>query len=212
MTALLAAISLFCTLQTPTDAELVRMGHKPWIAQFDPADKDALTGAERRFAMALGLHKEQLILANPDKEALEEIDILLSNITKGAARIADAALAGSGNEFLYNAKAATLMVLTMQGFLLNQAAPDKTTQSDAWNAYREVEAKHRANLAQIAVFAEQHGGYSPTQHMREYRSLGRLMFEVIGKVRHRTPSQKGHIFSALRRFVRLTVGDDPLPY
>lgn len=198
----------------PTDQQIVAMGHGAWIAWVrERGDTpERLTDAERRFALALGICKRNRIAESADRRALDELDILLANITKGACRLADHSVEGTPNERLYNAKATTAMVLTMDSIVEKRQAGPGPVQADVWRAYREVQGVHRQNHDKLEEYGRRTAGYTAAQHGHEYGALGRHIDRAFKLAARRSMSDRAHLFSLFERLIRLTVGVDPLPY
>jgi hypothetical protein len=195
--------------------DIIRTGHDRWIASFrtsQPDNYDALADAENRFALAFSKRKEELIAQSPERKQLEELDIYLANLTKSACRLSDYTLHGTEFFRLYNAKAATLMVLTMEGVAAKRSAKAPLDQEAVWKSFRQTRAMHANNLTRIEAFERQSGGYSAQQHMREYEALGQMLTRVFETMAGGSRDQKSHLFATSIKLINLTIGEDPLPY
>jgi hypothetical protein len=205
--------SFLAMRQEVRDEEILAMGHDRWISSFSsgPEFKDSVNGAERRFAIALGTKNQTIIASRPDGQFWEELSVHLANVTKGACRLADYNLLGSGNEDLFNSKAASLANLTISRMLRRQASREHLSQKDVWDTYRNARQVHSRNIEQILA-RQPVVGYSPEQYPIEYSGFGKSMVQTFRHIAKLTPMQKQHVLILCRQLVNLTIGEDPLPY
>lgn len=216
LTMLNVALTLLIVAQTPaqiTDERMLEMGHAAYMKAVRAAYPDDIgqwVDGEKRFQLQLAYRKEALIQSSPQRDLLNQIDILLANITKSACRAGDAFTVGTPNEFLYNAKASTAMVLSMEAILKNTPTTS-VLQPKVWQTYREIQRFHQTEEPRIAEFA-QRGGFSVEQHGFTINAIGNFITKVAQLMKDFTRDQKSHLFSLCIRLLRLTTGEDPLPY
>lgn len=196
------------------DAELLAMGRDRWIQKHldaNPTDYDALRNAEKRFSLALALRKEKQIKLSPNAKTLDNLDILMANITKGACRLADYQFEGKPDFLLINSKAEAVMVLTMNAVVNQRPSLDRFSQADVWRTYTETQRFHEGNRASIKKHA-QSGGYPVENYFLNYSGLGKTIEDTMTTLRPFPDAAKRHVFGALVKLIRLTRGEDPLPY
>lgn len=210
MAGLLTLIALVWVAQDITDAQILDMGRDAWLAQHRGANLDQLRNAERRFSYALAVRKEAAIQRSPDAKLLNDIDIDMANITKGACRLADYQLAQRPEGLLINAKASTLMVLTMDAVVRRLPSASSVTQTDVWRTYKDTAAYHLGQSEAIQRDADR-GGYSVEGHALNYKGLGHGIGRLMTHVASRSADEKRHLFDAVIKLLYLTKGEDPLP-
>lgn len=196
-----------------SDADLLAMGRDRWIQRHleAGADYDTLRNAERRHSLALGLRKERQIKESVDAKLLDEIDLDFANMTKGACRVADYQFEGKPEFLLINSKAEALMVLTMDAIVNRRPSSERVTQAEVWETFKSTRAYHEGQKLTIASFA-QRGGYPLENFFQNYDGLGHTAARIIAKLSTRSADEKQHAFAALVKLLRLTRGEDPLPY
>lgn len=210
------ALALLVVVQNPAeiaDERMLELGHATYmklVRSAHPNDVGQWVEGEKRFQLQLAYRKEAMIQASPQRERYDQIDILLANITKSACRAGDAFTVGTPNEFLYNAKASTAMVLSMEAILKNTPTTS-VLQPKVWQTYRENQRFHQTEEPRIAEFA-QRGGFSVEQHGITLNAIGNFITKVAELMKDFTRDQKSHLFSLCIRLLRLTTGGDPLPY
>ncbi len=209
MTGLIALVALGWAGQDVSDDQIIAMGRDAWIARHQGADLDQLRSAERRFALAVGLRKEAAIQRSADAKLLNDIDIDMANITKGACRLADYQLAQRPEGLLINAKASTLMVLTMDAVVRRLPCASAVTQTDVWRTYKDTAAYHLGQSEAIQRDADR-GGYSVEGHALNYKGLGHNIGRLMNHVASRSADEKRHLFDAVIKLIYLTKGQDPL--
>lgn len=197
-----------------SDADLLAMGRDRWIQRHldaNPMDYDAIRNAERRYSLALALRKERQIKQSADSKVLDEIDLDFANMTKGACRLADYQFEGKPEFLLINSKAEALMVLTMDAIVNRRPSSERVTQADVWETFKSTRTYHEGQKSTIASFA-QRGGYPVENFFQNYDGLGHTAARMIARLSSRSADEKRHAFAALVKLLRLTRGEDPLPY
>jgi hypothetical protein len=203
-------VALTVSQGTATEADILALGHQKWIASIKASDE--LADAEKRFAVALGRRNQLRIPVSRDPKAFEDLQISLANVTKGACRLADYVLENGPNSLLYNAKATSLAAITLENFMEDRPTKDLTTQAVVWKAYVAARQSHARNVDVLRAYYAQHGGYSPERYPVEFAGLGGSIDRTLKSVASRSIQQKRHVFTHCIRMIKLTLGEDPLPY
>lgn len=211
---LLLAIAAFTPAQEVTDSQILAMGHQRWIAkakEATPGNLDELSAAEHRFALALGKRNNVRINQSPNKKKLEQLQMWVANLTKGAARVGDYAHANESLRFFHNRRANTLANLTIEGFMTQTPPPIILTQAQVWETYAKGKAFHDGNDEKIEAFRHSgQGGYTVKQLKLEYQSLGFFIDKLLKEVAPAPLTQRQHAIYHCDRMLRLSMGENPI--
>lgn len=196
-----------------SDTQMLAMGHRQWIAktiQNHPDNLDEISNGEYRFALALGKRNAQRIERDPNRDKLTKLQMWVSNLTKGAARVGDYAHVNEAQRFLNNRKANSLANITIDGFLSQSPPPKLLTQAEVWETFRKGREFHNANDAKIADY-ERQGGYSVKQLKLEYNSLGFFADKLLKEIASAPISQRQHALFHCNQMFQLSMGQNPIP-
>lgn len=211
---LLLAVAAFSPAQEVTDSQILAMGHQRWIERAQeatPGNLDELSSAEYRFALALGKRNTVRINQSPNKKKLEQLQMWVANLTKGAARVGDYAHATESLRFFHNRRANTLANLTIEGFMTQTPPPIILTQAQVWETYAKGKSFHDANDEKIEAYRYNgQGGYTVKQLKLEYQSLGFFMDKLLKEVASAPLTQRQHAIYHCDRMIRLSMGENPI--
>lgn len=205
----LAAFAAVSVPQDSSEAEMLQLGHRAYVARFQSAPDR--TGAEERFAWALGKRNTIEINRSSKKVHLEELQMWIANITKGACRVGDFSHGTEELRFLRNRKATTLANITIDGFI-KASPPDQTlAQSQVWDTYRRGLEFHKNSLDAVAAYQYQ-GGYGPDKHLIAYEGVGIHIKSLFKAVASSPIGERQQAFYHCNRMLLLTMGEDPMGY
>lgn len=206
---MLAYVLHSLSAQLSSELDVLESTHRQYVNQIGPGvDRSE---AERRYSLALGRRNLRRIETSPDRKRLEELDMWVSNITKGACRVADYAFPQEETRIVMMRKAESLANLTIEGVISETPVPRPSSQAQAWTQFRRGRGFHRAHEADIRNY-EPRGGYSVKQFHLEYESLGVFAEKLFKAAAPLEVSQRRHVFALVESLFRLTMGEDPLGY
>ncbi len=200
-------------LHTPPDRALLAMGRAAWISTVQEkvgTDDGTLAEAEKSFTMAVARENGSLMQGSRIRKSIEDLQNLMSNITKGTCRIADYKTLETSTPLWINQKATGSMVSTLNRILKSAPTSARIDQTDVWNKYRLMRDVQTANQKLIEAY-EPRGGYSFKQHIIEYNSLGWFFEKAFATAKDFPPSAKIHLFAYANQMIALTNGESPIP-
>lgn len=190
------------------------MGRATWLQKVrneSHGELDALAQAERQFSMAVAAENQSLIEASPKKNIYQDIQTTLSNITKNTCRISDYKTYETPEGLWTNRKAESAMVHCLNRVLKQSPPTSSVSQQEVWNLYRQVREIQVKNEKPVVEFANRHGGYSFSQHMLEYNSLGWLLERLFTQAQTLPAPAKVQLFHFSQQMINLTNGVAPEP-
>lgn len=198
-----------------TDQQIVAMGHKAWIQKtlsLEGSSVERLEEAERRFSWAQTIANEKVIKGRPNAKDLDNLQILLANISKSSFVIGDYMTLDKPYDHLYIAKSISLAALALRDVLANVPAAERLKESDVLALLEETKKIHESQSQRLEAFRARKGGFSHQQLMLEYNRMSIMMRQTLDAKAVQTENQKQHILKLCRNLIQLTLGKDPLPY
>ena len=198
-----------------TDQQIVAMGHKAWIQKtlsLEGSSVERLEEAERRFSWAQTIANEKVIKGRPNAKDLDNLQILLANISKSSFVIGDYMTLDKPYDHLYIAKSISLAALALRDVLANVPAAERLKESDVLALLEETRKIHESQSQRLEAFRARKGGFSHEQLMLEYNRMSIMMRQTLDAKAVQTENQKQHILKLCRNLIHLTLGKDPLPY
>lgn len=227
MTSLLCLL-LFCQINTgfgtstnrhlsdgPSDHQIVTMGHRAWIERtLKQAEHslDHLEEAERRFAWAQTVANEKAIMGRSNSKDLEDLQILIANITKSSFVIGDYMMLDKPYDHLYIAKSASLAAISLRNVLTDAPSSTKITEADVTKLLFETRKVHLNQPQLVEAFRARKGGFTPQQLISEFDRMSSMIKQTCKTKALHSDRQKKHILHLCCGLIRLTLGKDPLPY
>jgi hypothetical protein len=198
-----------------TDRQIVAMGHKAWIQKtlsLEGNSVELLEEAERRFSWAQTIANEKVIKGRPNAKDLDDLQILMANISKSSFVIGDYMTLDKPYDHLYIAKSISLAALALRDVLANVPAAERLKESDVLALLEETRNIHESQSKRLEAFRARKGGFSHQQLMLEYNRMSSMMRQTLDAKAVQTANQKQHILKLCRNLIQLTLGKDPLPY
>ena len=198
-----------------TDQQIVAMGHKAWIQKNlreNGNSVELLEEAERRFSWAQTAANEKVIKGRPNAKDLDDLQILMANISKSSFVIGDYMTLDKPYDHLYIAKSISLAALALRDVLANVPAAERLKESDVLALLEETRKIHESQSQRLEAFRARKGGFSHEQLMLEYNRMSIMMRQTLDAKAVQTENQKQHILKLCRNLIHLTLGKDPLPY
>lgn len=192
------------------DDEILAVGHPAFMARFEGIE--AKVGGERQFALALGYRNLREISASPHKSHFDEMLTLTANMSKGACRVADYLTIRMPEGELWYAKAQTLANLTISTYVHAKAPAETVSQTTFWQSYRQGREFHIKNAEKIEAFRRANSGYTAEHTLLSFEGLGKLAYQMFRLSSKRPEAARQNVILLCHRLIRLTMGQDPLPY
>ncbi len=198
-----------------SDRQIVTMGHKAWIQKNlreNGNSVELLEEAERRFSWAQTAANEKVIAGRSNSKDLQDLQLLIANITKSSYVIGDYMMLDKPYDHLYIAKSTSLSALALRNVLGNTPTIETNKQSDLLPLLNRTRKIHVNQPRLVEAFRIRKGGFSHQQLLQEYDRMASMMLQALKAKAVQTEHQRQHILHLCRRLIDLTLGKDPLPY